>query len=310
MASMKQDLLGLKYSSNFLIEGMQEADIDLNLNPTSETSASIHGTVTDGLPPLPNATVKIFDSKGMPYKHTLTDENGNYSMDGIPSGTYSVGAVQSGYRLSDAAGVTLSDNDSTQINLTCTTDSTLSLGAIAGILNIGDHNDEKNIPLAGAKITLFDSNGDVAAATYTVEDGEFAFYDIADGKYTLLSSADGYLPASPMTVTITDGSIANINMSMIVDSRTYNGTVSGIIRDNNGHAVAGCFVGLYQVEEGKDGKTNESLVSTTKTNAAGKYLFGSVLGGNYLVKAKLNKYAKTYVACHQAKYFTYLVDWK
>lgn len=92
-----------------------------------------------------------------------------------------------------------------------------------------------------------------------------------------------------MTVTITGGSITNITMSMTVDSRTYNGTVSGIIRDHNGHAVAGCFVGLYQVVKGEDGKVKENLVSTTKTNSAGKYLFGGVLGGNYLVKAKQNK---------------------
>lgn len=289
MAEMKQDLLTLKYSQDFVIEGMQEADIDLNLNPASEISASIHGKVTDGTKPIPNATVKLFDSKGLPYKHTLTDENGNYSMDGVPSGTYSVGSVKNGYRLSDAVGVTLSDTDTTEINLTCIPDETLSLGAIAGVLNIGEHEGEDTIPLAGAKITLFDINGEVVAATYTVADGEFAFYDVADGRYTLLSSADGYLPASPMNVTITGGSIANITMSMTVDSRTFNGTVSGIIRDNNGHAVAGCFVGLYQVIKGENGKTKETLVATTKTNAAGKYLFGSVTGGNYLVKAKLNK---------------------
>lgn len=289
MAEMKQDLLALKYSQNFVIEGMQEADIDLNLNPASEISASIHGKVTDGTKPIPNATVKLFDSKGLPYKHTLTDENGNYSMDGVPSGTYSVGAVKSGFRLSDAVGVTLSDNDTTEINLTCTTDVTLSLGAIAGVLNIGEHEEDDNIPLAGAKITLLDINGEPVATTYTVADGEFAFYDVPDGRYTLLSSADGYLPASPMNVTITGGSIANITMSMSVDSRTYNGTVSGVIRDTGGHAVAGCFVGLYQVIKGENGKTKETLVSTTKTNAAGKYLFGGVMGGNYLVKAKLNK---------------------
>lgn len=289
MAEIKQDLLGLKYSKDFTIQGMQEADIDLSLSPATEVAASIHGKVTDGTNPIPNATVKLFDSKGLPYKHTLTDSNGNYSMDGIPSGTYSVGAVQSGYRLSDAIGVTLSDDDTTEINLTCAVDSTLALGAIAGILNVGEHEEEGEVPLSSAKITLLDIKDAVVANTYTAEDGEFAFYDLADGRYTLIASADGYLPASPMTVTITDGSIANITMSMNVDSRTYNGTVSGIIRDNSGHAIANCFVGLYKVTKGENQKNKETLVSTTKTNTAGKYLFGGVLSGNYLVKAKLNK---------------------
>lgn len=288
MADIKQSFLGLKYSTDFNIHGMQEADIDLNLSPVISTSATIYGQVTDGTNPVANATVKIFDSKGLPFKHTLTDENGEYTMDGIPANTYSVGTVKGGYRLSNAAGVTLSANDTTEINFSLTPDATLSLGAIAGVLTIGDHEGE-NVPLANAKITLIDVNEKTVATTYTVDDGEFAFYDVADGKYTVLSSADGYLPATPMTVTITGGSIANITMSMTVDRRTYNGTVSGIIRDNNGNAVAGSFVGLYHVTKNDDGTTSEKLVATTKTNTAGKYLFGSVDGGQYLVKAKLDK---------------------
>ena len=46
--------------------------------------------------------------------------------------------------------------------------------------------------------------------------------------------------------------------------------------------MAGCFVGLFQMVGGV-----ETLVATTKTNTAGKYLFGGVTGGQYLVKAKL-----------------------
>lgn len=291
MANMKQDLLGLKYSQNFSIQGMDEADIDLNLIPASTSLATVHGTVTDGKNPITNATVKLFDSKGLPFKHTLTDGEGEYSMSGVPAGTYSVGVVQKGYRLSNTIGVTLSDNDTTQIDFACTPDETLDLGAIAGVLTLGEHgeHEDENVPLSGAKITLIDNLDNAVATTYTVDDGEFAFYDVPDGRYTLLSSADGYLPSSPMTVTITDGSISNIAMSMNVDTRTYNGTVSGIIRDNNGHAVAGCFVGLYEVIKQENGSQKEMLVATTKTNGAGKYLFGGVGGGQYLVKAKMNK---------------------
>ena len=133
-----------------------------------------------------------------------------------------------------------------------------------------------------------DALGTTLAVTYTAADGEFAFYDLADGIYTLISSADGYVAPSSMTAAIVNGSIANVTMSMTVDSRTYNGTVSGIIRDSAGLAVAGCFVGLYQVVT-VAGVTQELLIATTKTNDAGKYLFGGVIGGEYLVKAKLEQ---------------------
>ena len=73
MADIKQDLLGLQYSGDFSIKGLQEADIDLNLNLVSNKSATVHGNITDGKVPISNATVKLFDSKGLPFKHTLTN---------------------------------------------------------------------------------------------------------------------------------------------------------------------------------------------------------------------------------------------
>lgn len=287
MPDIKQDLLSLQYSQSFSIDGLQEANVDLSLPPAVSSGATVFGVVSDGEAPLADATVKLFDSTGMPYRHVLTNESGAYSFSDIPAGTYSLGAVKDGYRLSDAAGVTLSNGSTTQVNLSCAADATLSLGAIAGILTVKGPSGVSQ-PLGGAKITLRDSVGATVAATYTAADGEFAFYDVADGIYTLLASADGYQTSTPMTATITGGSIANLTMSTIADARTYNGTVSGVIRNTSGQAVAGCFVGLYQIVT-TAGITQEQLVATTKTNSTGNYLFGGVTSGEYLVKAKLEQ---------------------
>lgn len=287
MAEMKQDVLSLQYSSSFGIKGIQEANVDLELSSAPVTAATVYGTVTDGTNPIPDATVKLFDSSGMPYKHTHTDANGIYSITDVPAGTYSVAAVAEGYRLSDSAGVTLTTGNTMQIDLNCTIDETLNLGAIAGVLTV-NNNLGSPVRLGGGKITLKNADGETVAATYTSEDGEFAFYDVEDGEYTLISSADGYLPSSSMKAIITNGSIVNILMSMVEDSRMYNGTVSGIIRNSTGQAVAGCFVGLYEIiTEGEN--TRENLIAVTKTNIAGKYLFGNVIGGNYIVKAKMER---------------------
>lgn len=282
MADITQDLLQLQYSQNFPISGMQEADINLTLSPVPPATATVIGTVTDGTNPIPDATVKLFDSNGMPYQHTVTNQAGEYTLEGIPAGTYTLASVKEGYLLSDAAGVVLTSSGTTQINLISPPEASLSLGAIAGIVKTSDGQGE--IPLAGAKISLLNAANEVVATTYSVDDGEFAFYDVADGIYTMITTAQGYLSSAPMTTTILNGSIANVMITMTADSRTYNGTVSGIIRDQKGNAVAGCFVGLFQVVDGR-----EMLIATTKTNTAGKYLFGGVTGGEYLVKAKLNQ---------------------
>ena len=180
MANMKQDLLSLQYSTNFAIQGTQEANIDLQLSAAPASSATVYGVVTDGADPIPNATVKLFDSKGMPYKHTLTDNSGAFSMTDIPTGTYSLAAVAEGFRLSSAAGVTLTDGATINVNLVCAPDVTLVLGAIAGILTVDDAKGIA-VPLGDAKITLQNDTGETLAVTRTADDGEFAFYDLEDG---------------------------------------------------------------------------------------------------------------------------------
>ena len=286
MADLNQDLYGLQYSASFSVQGMQEADINLSLPPVNNTTATVYGVVTDGVNPIPNATVKLFDENGVPFQHTLTNAAGEYTLENVPVGTYTLAAVSDGYRLSDAVGVTLQPQDSAQMNLVCVADPTLSLGSIAGIISTPDSTGVHQ-PLAGAKLTLQNELGTVIAVTYTAADGEFVFYDVADGRYTLTANAEGYQAAAPTAVVIGSGSIANVNLTMLADLRTYSGTVSGMITDPAGRAVAGCFVGLYQLTQDQ-GVTHETLIAVTKTNAAGQYLFGGVTGGSYMVKAKMN----------------------
>lgn len=291
MSDIKKEFKGIKNSKSFSIKGIQEAEVNLSLDRISDTSITIHGKVTDGTDPIAEAVVKLFDHNGEPFKHILTDADGEYILDNIPAGTYSISTVKYGYLMSESAGMTLTSNDEAEINLVCTRDEDLLLGAIAGILKTTDQ--KGNISyLNNGRITLLDSDGAEAAVTETVNDGEFAFYGVADGQYTLLSDADGYLPAAPMNVTISKGSIANLSISMDIDAGSYSGTVSGVIRNSSGYAAGGCFVGLYQMFPGVSsgsGLKQEILVATTKTNAEGKYLFGNVGDGQYVVKAKTDR---------------------
>ena len=86
MPDTKQDLLSLQYSQNFDIKGTREANVDLELPPATLTSGTVFGVVTDGTLPLADATVKLFDSARLPYKHTITDKAGAYSVSGVPAG--------------------------------------------------------------------------------------------------------------------------------------------------------------------------------------------------------------------------------
>ena len=198
MADIKQDLYGLEYSDSFSLQGIQEAEVNLNLTPAPPPSATITGVVTDGTDPIPNATVKLFDSTGTPFQHTLTDAAGQYTLNDVIPGSYTISAVAEGYLLSAPVGVAVNTGDTTQVNLTCTAEATLALGAIAGLVTVTG----TGVPLAGAKVTLTNALREVVATTYTVADGEFVFYDVADGVYTMTVSADGYLTAGPVLATV------------------------------------------------------------------------------------------------------------
>ena len=104
MADIKQDLYGLEYSDSFSLQGIQEAEVNLNLTPAPPPSATITGVVTDGTDPIPNATVKLFDSTGTPFQHTLTDAAGQYTLNDVIPGSYTISAVAEGYLLSAPGG--------------------------------------------------------------------------------------------------------------------------------------------------------------------------------------------------------------
>ena len=183
MADIMQDVLNLNYSPSFDIQGMQEADINLSLSPSVAASATVYGTVTDGTNPLPNVTVKLFDSLGVPYRHVMTDVAGAYSFDNVPAGTYSIAAALDGYIMSPSSLLTLSSGSSIEVPLVCRSEAALALGAIAGTATtIGLAG---SAPVAGATVTLRNLAGTAVATTRTADDGEFVFYDVADGIYSL-----------------------------------------------------------------------------------------------------------------------------
>ena len=52
MAGIVKDLLGLQYSENFLIEGIQEENVNLKASSGQGSSAVVFGKVMDGENPV------------------------------------------------------------------------------------------------------------------------------------------------------------------------------------------------------------------------------------------------------------------
>ena len=285
MAELQKDLLNLNYSDNFKLSGIEEQVVDLNLSTAKDVDTTILGKVyDDNGKPVARATVKAFDKDGKPYQHTLTEEDGQYLLEGLEEGTYDVRAVKNGYYLTNGKLASLTDGATITLDFNLKTDISNNLGVIAGVVS-----DTNFQTLGNIKLTLKNSDGTAVAVTTSAKDGEFVFADISDGDYTVIATSQGYL-VNTVYVKIIKGTIINTTITMYVDDINNTGTVNGTITDTlKKNAVADAFVGLFAITTSANGRIVEELVAKTKTNNLGRYMFGDVPTGNYIVKAILTK---------------------
>ncbi len=283
---MNNDILKLNVSNNFTLANNNEADINLNLNPPSmSTTGSVNGVVYDTTlltgSVVPGATVKVFTTDGTPFAHTITDENGNYTISDLPIGIYTISAVKDGSYLSVDTPLTISNTLPITVNLALISNNLISKNIIYGTLK----DSITNLPIDNVNVALYkveESGNTLISTTKTIADGEYVLDKIDDGTYEVIFSKDGYQTLTLDNIVLSQGTMFNASTNLTSTIGTINSTVSGIVKNELGVVVANAFVGLYKMVNGV-----ETLVAVTYTNIFGKYMFGNVVEGEYFVKAKL-----------------------
>lgn len=284
---MNDDTLKLNVSSTFTLVDNNEANINLNLAPpTVTTEGTVTGTVYDTTlltgAVVPGATVKVFTTDGTPYAHTITDTNGQYTISDLPMGIYTIAAVKDGNYLSQDLPLTISSTLPVTIDLVLTNNDSITKNIVYGIVD----DNLTNSPIDNVTVSLYkivDGEKVLVSTTTSIADGEFILDQIADGTYSLSFSKACYQTVEVNNVILTGSTKFDASTTLTSTIGTINSTVSGIIKNELGIAVANAYVGLYQIVAGK-----EILVAVTYTNADGKYMFGNVVEGQYVVKSKLS----------------------
>lgn len=284
---MNDDKLKLNVSKVFTLVDNNEANINLNLTPSIITKeGTVTGTVYDTTlltgRVVPGATVKVFTTDGTPYAHTITDKNGQYTISDLPMGIYTIAAVKDGNYLSQDLPLTISSTLPVTIDLVLTNNDTITKNIVYGIVD----DNLNNSPIDNVTVSLYqivDGEKVLVSTTTSIADGEFILDQIADGTYSLSFSKAGYQTVEVNNVILTGSTKFDASTTLTSTIGTINSTVSGIIKNELGVAVANAYVGLYQIVDGK-----ETLVAVTYTNADGKYMFGNVVEGQYVVKSKLS----------------------
>lgn len=277
-----QDKYQLNVSTPVTVNG-DEKNISLELTEsTAATTGTVTGVVYDTIllgNTVAGATVKLFTLGGAPVMHTASGANGQYTISGVPAGSYLLGAVKDGYLMSVGTAIVVTTLLPVIEAIVLLPDTNSTKGAIYGIVT----SSATSQSLGDVDVALYEEDDQTeVAVTATIVDGEYVLEDLDPGTYTILFSKSGYGASTPATVTVTAGASTLLDAALTPSAEVEDGTISGIITDTSDLPIASAFVGLYTAVAGAP----EELIAVTYTNIEGKYMFGGVEAGDYIVKAK------------------------
>ncbi|MEA4971643.1 hypothetical protein SDC9_100243 [bioreactor metagenome] len=275
-----KELYNLGYSPTFEVTGREELteNLNLTLNPMA-TSGILSGTVTSGGTGLEGATVKVYDVNDNPIEHTNTGGNGQFAIANLPIGSYKVTAIKAGYLLPLTTPITIQQNKTTTVSIVLTQDPDKNLNILFGIIRstVGE------TPIESAVVSLYSNSPEptLVITAETNDNGQYIFGLIPAGEYYITASKLGYFTNQTAMITLTTNSYVVSDISLIADAVSNTGTISGFIKDlSTGQPIANAGVALYSIVGG-----SEMVVSSTRTNVSGKYLFANVNPGSYLIKS-------------------------
>lgn len=171
----------------------------------STTTYTISGQVTFGGSPLAGVIV----SAGS--KNATSDSSGNYTINDVPAGSYTLTAIKSGYSCSAGFTQPISLPPSlTGKNFTCTLNPTYVIS--------GTVRNEGGSPMNGVTVTL-----EGITSVTTNSSGQYTFSGLSAGTYKVTPSYQGYVFTPPFRSIVVPPDAANQDFSA-VNSLILNGS--------------------------------------------------------------------------------------
>ncbi|MES1042532.1 hypothetical protein FOA20_24445 [Peribacillus simplex] len=224
--------------------------------------------------PIVGALVEVFDEFGVSIAFGLTDQNGEYLIQGLPQGIFTVRASAPGY-LSETASADLGAGENVlNFELRRVPESS---SVIAGTVT----DSISGAPITGVRIDLNNSRGEFIGFTFTDSNGQYYFQGLEPGTYNISASAEGYLEAQ-LTLTLEAGeSDLNANISLIRASGL--GSIRGQVRNaKNNLPIASARVEILN--------SQGVLVAAVSTDSSGFFEVQGLLPGRYTVRASASLY--------------------
>ncbi len=252
-----------------------EVFVSGDTNPVLKKSYSVSGTVNEG-----GATVTITDEKGNIIDSVVADENGNFTFEDIPNGTYVVTAK--GEKGSVSQEVTIFDGNLSDLYLEIIPESV----TIWGLVEVEDRKGNQT-PRNWVDVTIYNSDGVVVDKCKTDSDGKYIFENLTLGEYSIVAEVYemredhhyGYDRNHKLTgyayMNITQTGEYQAETIVLKEEKESLSTFEGKVTANG--ETQDCQVIL------RDSNRNEIAKVTTQKN--GKFSFSNICDGVYYILA-------------------------
>jgi EmrB/QacA subfamily drug resistance transporter len=156
------------------VEGSEKPEEVESPQETADRPPALAGTVTDPIGRALPAMITLTSPGGRQVARTSADRDGRFTLTPAP-GSYLLLATVPG--LEPSVRQVRFDGEPVTVDVTLSGTAGLS-GVVSGGLG----------PVAGARVTLLDRDGEVRHATTTDDDGRYRFADIRSGEYTVIAA--------------------------------------------------------------------------------------------------------------------------
>ncbi len=284
---------------------LAENDTSTNIDFGLSEGGKISGTVLaepDSTPLVKAHVVAFLVVNRRIAKHVLTDENGDYTVESLPTGSYAVRVNIAGYKgeyyddareFADAQFVSVDEPERTpdiDFGLAMTS-------AISG--RVTDASDGS--PIARAHVRFWGLAHTSLAARHAVretrtnENGEYVV-QLRPGAYLVHASAEGFnaelydnardrSSATPVTVSA-DSHSTSIDFDLV-----QRGSIAGTVTDQeSGEPIADALVEAFKERATINATSANHARFRAKTDSLGHYLIENVPAGNYMVVSHARSY--------------------
>ncbi|MBU1677760.1 MAG: SUMF1/EgtB/PvdO family nonheme iron enzyme [Bacteroidetes bacterium] len=199
---------------------------------------------------IPIAAVRITTTPAT--KEVYTDNSGNYLVESINAGTYTVTAYKENF-VNQSKQTTVQDGQTSKVDF-----GLLTYGSIGGLVTDAGSN-----AIEGVRITTTPASKEV----FTAAGGNYLIESINAGTYTVTAYKEKFVNQSKQT-TVQGGQTSKVDFGLL----TY-GSIGGLVTDAGSNAIEGVRI------------TTTPASKEVFTDAGGNYLIESINAGTYTVAA-------------------------